>query len=246
MSGAMIFQETLRILRSLKLPEAAEMDVLCALKVAQRSGPLDLAYWATQEAGLGRQESIWRATAVFLNFTAANLADDLSDGDCSYLEPSKVPGVQAILQVMVFHCLLQSSLTLKTFKKITQDLLEMGAGQQIEVSTGKWTLERARTVAETIAGRQYAAYFQILWGETELAANARDWGQRLGNASHVSIDLQTHDERLLSLPKDDIRTFLNWALAGIEEFKTSKIEMLNVLWNTLSRPMLAWLEQAEA
>lgn len=242
----MIYQETLRILRNLHLPEIAEADVLSALKVARRSGPLDLAYWATQEAGLGRQETIWRATAVFLNFTAANLADDLSDGDCSYLDASKVPGVQAILQVMVCHCLLQSSLTPESFKKITEDLLEMGAGQQIEVSTGQWTLERARAVAETIAGRQYAAYFQILWGETELGLHARDWGQRLGNASHVSIDLQTHDERLLSLPSEDIRAFVNWALAGIEEFKTSKIEMLRVLWDTLSQPMLAWLEQPAA
>lgn len=246
MSGAMIYQETLRVLRGLNLPKTAETDVIAALEAARQDSPLELAYWAPLEANLRREEGIWRAIAVFLDFSAANLADDISDGDCAYLTPEKVPGVQFILQNMVFYCLMKTSLKTETIKTITEDLIEMGAGQQIEVSTGKWTLDRARAVAETIAGRQYAAYFQILWGETDLGTKARDWGQRLGNASHVSIDLQTNDDRLLSLPKEDIRTFLNWALAGIEEFKTSKIEMLNVLWKTLASPMLAWLEKAEA
>ncbi|MDR0965028.1 MAG: hypothetical protein LBM75_00715 [Myxococcales bacterium] len=242
----MIYQETLRILRHLSLPEIAEMDVLQALKAAQCASPLDTAYWATQEAGLSRQESIYRAAAVFLNFATANLADDLSDGDCSYLSQAKIPGVQFILQNLVFHCLMRSSIEHETLRMITEDLLAMGAGQQIEVSTEQWTLQRACEVGEAISGRQYAAYFQILWGDTALGAHARDWGQRFGNASHISIDLQTNDERLHSLPNEDIRKLLNWALAGIEEFKTSEIELLKVLWNNISAPMIEWLEKSEA
>lgn len=245
MSGGMIYQETLRILRNLNLPEIAEADVLQALEAAQRFSPLDVTYWATQEVGLDRQESIWRAVAVFLIYAAANVADDLSDGDCSYLAHVKVPGVQFILQNMVFHCLLCSSVKPETLRSITHDLLDMGGGQQVEVSTEKWTLEHAREVAETISGRQCAARFQILWDGTGLEKNARDWGQRFGNATHVSIDLQTNDERLLSLPHEDIRELLNWALAGIEEFRTSQIELLNVLWNNTSAPMLEWLEKSK-
>ena len=85
MSGAMIYQETLRILRGLNLPETAETDVIAALEVARPNNPLDVAYWATLQAKLERDESIWRAAAVFFSFAAANLADDVSDGDCHYL-----------------------------------------------------------------------------------------------------------------------------------------------------------------
>ena len=246
MSGAMIYQETLRILRGLNLPEAAEADVIAALEVARPNSPLDIAYWATLEANLERDEGIWRAAAVFFSFAAANLADDVSDGDCHYLAPAKAPGVQFILQNLVFYCLTKTSLQPDTLRAIAQDLIDMGAGQQIEVITEVWNIERAKIVAETIAGRQYAAYLQILWGETKFAIHARDWGQKMGNAAQISIDLQTNDERLLSMPPEDIRAFLRWALDNIEEFKTSPIEMLRALWQGLAHPMIAWLEQSAA
>lgn len=246
MSGAMIYQETLRILRGLNLPETAETDVIAALEVARPNSPLDVAYWATLQAKLERDESIWRAAAVFFSFAAANLADDVSDGDCHYLAPAQAPGVQFILQNLVFYCLMKTSIQPGTLRSIAQELIEMGAGQQIEVSTESWNLERAKIVAETIAGRQYAAYLQILWGETKFADQARDWGQKLGNAAQISIDLQSNDARLLSMPPEDIRAILRWALDEIEEFKTSPIEMLSSLWQNLAQPMIDWLEQSAA
>src|SRR5690349_1576914 len=99
MSGGVIYQEALRVVRRLGLPEQAEQDVVTALEAAQ-PGPLGLLYEAGMESGLRREMLLARGTGIFLSFAAGNLADDLCDGDCSYYpQPLKVgPYVQFLLQ----------------------------------------------------------------------------------------------------------------------------------------------------
>ena len=106
MSGGAIYQESLRVLRKLALPEQAERDVVAALEAAH-PGPLALLYEAGVEAGLAREALLSRGTGIFLSFAAGNLADDLSDGECTYYaRPSQVgPYVQFLLQNLAWSTL---------------------------------------------------------------------------------------------------------------------------------------------
>src|SRR5437870_2748803 len=101
MSAGAIFQEALRILNRYQLPNVSQRDLLAALE-AGRPGPLEFLYDAGAEAGVPHQKLLTRATAIYFNFCAGNLADDLMDSDCTYLsEPFRLgPCVQYILQTL--------------------------------------------------------------------------------------------------------------------------------------------------
>src|SRR5690349_2356474 len=105
MSAGSLFQQALRTLGRLELPESAQRDVLGALEAARKKGPLALLYEAGAEAGLARDELFHRALAIFFAFCAGSLADDLIDGDCDYLEtPIRVgPSAQYLLQNLSFR-----------------------------------------------------------------------------------------------------------------------------------------------
>ena len=108
MSAEDCFYEVLRILSRQHLPEVSQEDLLAALK-AGRPGPLAFLYEAGAEASLPHQQLLTRAAAIYFFFCAGNLADDLSDGDCTYLaEPSRLgPCTQLTLQNLFFHTLLR-------------------------------------------------------------------------------------------------------------------------------------------
>jgi len=115
MSAGAVFQEVLRVFNRQHLPEVSQLDVLAALE-AGRPGPLAFLYEAGVEAELPRQQLFTRAVAIYLNFCAGNLADDLIDGDCTYLsEPFRLgPCVQFILQNLFFHVLAEADLPTQT------------------------------------------------------------------------------------------------------------------------------------
>ncbi|MFP2933842.1 hypothetical protein ACLESO_53680, partial [Pyxidicoccus sp. 3LG] len=106
MSGGALYQEALRVLRRLELPEVSERDVLEALEAGQ-PGPLPLFYEAGAEAGLPRSVLLARGAGLFFSYCAGNLADDLIDGDCTYhAQPLRVgPCVQFLLQNLAFATL---------------------------------------------------------------------------------------------------------------------------------------------
>src|SRR6266704_4608989 len=158
-----IFREVLSILSRQHLPEISQRDLLAALN-AGRLGPLPFLYEAGVEAGLPEQKLLTRAAAIYLNFCAGNLADDLIDGDCTYLsEPFRLgPCVQFILQNLFFHVLAEADLPTQTLSSVTRELAVAAGPQLIEVRTRQWTAPVYRQVAEGIAGRQWSAYLQIL------------------------------------------------------------------------------------
>src|SRR5262245_16902601 len=144
-----VFLEVLSILSRQYLPEVSQEDVLAALN-AGRLGPLPFLYEAGMEAGLPQQKLLTRAAAIYLNFCAGNLADDLMDGDCTYLADSfrLGPGVQFILQSLCFHTLVEAELPGPTLATAARELV-MAAGQQlIEVRTRQWSASVFREVAE--------------------------------------------------------------------------------------------------
>src|SRR2546428_1140939 len=110
-----LFQEVLRVFNQQHLPEISQRDLVAALK-AGRPGPLIFLYAAGTETGLPPQTLLQRVVAIYFVFCAGNLADDLSDGECTYLpEPFRIgPSAQFILQTLAFHTLLEADLPKQT------------------------------------------------------------------------------------------------------------------------------------
>src|SRR5688572_24814010 len=86
-----IYYYALAILSSYDLSEATRRELTTALDVG-RPGNLQFSYEAGMEAGLHGKELLQRAAALYFLACAVNVADDLSDGDCTYLADSERSG----------------------------------------------------------------------------------------------------------------------------------------------------------
>lgn len=234
MSAGAVFQEALRALRRHGLPVEAERDVLAAME-AGRPGPLALLYAAGAEAGLGREVLLRRAAGLFFCSCAANLADDLADGECTYLEePRRVgPGVQFALQSLCFATLARAELPAPVLEE-TAGRMVMAAGLQVlEVRTAAWTAERFQQVAEGIAGQQWALYLRVLWEGTPRAERAVAVGRNLGLAAHVAEDIRSGDARFHGMPEEDRHQVLAWARTAAEAVRQEALPCLDAVLRTV-------------
>ncbi|HYH95158.1 hypothetical protein [Hyalangium sp.] len=227
MSGGSIYQEALRVLRRLGLPEQAEQDVVAALEAAQ-PGPLALLYEAGVEAGLRREVLLARGTGIFFNFAAGNLADDLSDGDCTYyMHPLRVgPYVQFLLQNLAWATLARAGVPAGVMAEAAQALAVAAGPQALEVRTLAWTAPVFQRVAEGLAGQQWAAYLRLLWAGTPLAERSVA-GHFLGIAAHVAEDIRSKDPRFFSMPEADQREVVRWARAGMDGVRRQGLRCLD-------------------
>jgi hypothetical protein len=206
------FQEVLRVLNRCALPEVSQRDLLAALEAA-RPGPLEFLYDAGAEAGLPYQKLLTRATAIYFNFCAGNLADDLMDGDCTYLsKPFRLgPCLQYILQTLCFRTLLKAELPDPTLASVTRELVKAAGQQLIEVRTQQWSAPVFREVVEGITGCKWSAYLQILWCDTALSSRAVTTSMNAGLAGQVVNDISSGDPRYTTLPEADKREVVAWA-----------------------------------
>ena len=198
---------------------------------AGRPGPLAFLYEAGAEAGVPRAQLLSRAAALFFNFCAANLADDLTDGDCTYLSPPfrLGPHIQFILHNLLFSTLAEAKIPHPTLAAAMQDLLLLGAGQVVEVQTQRWTATLFREVGEQISGRQWSAYLRILWSGTKLAARGAPIGMHTAIASHVAEDIRSADPRYMSLSTADKRAIVAWASASAEILRKERLHCLDAV-----------------
>lgn len=234
MSVGVVFHKVLGVLGSQPLPAISRRDVLAALE-AGRPGPLAFLYEAGTEAGLPRQQLLTRAAAIYFFFCAGNLADDLSDGDCTYLaEPSRLGScTQLTLQNLFFHTLLEAELPSQTLSQVIRELIEAVGQQHIELRTKQWTAPVFREVAEGIAGRQWSAYLQILWCDTALASRATTIGMNAGIVAHVTEDIQSQDPRYTTLPEADKREIVAWAVAAAQALRDEHLRCLDAVLKTI-------------
>jgi hypothetical protein len=234
MSAGIVFHKALGVLGSQRLPEVSERDLLAALEAA-RPGPMAFLYVAGAEAQLPDQTLLTRTAAIYYNFCAGNLADDLMDGDCTYLsEPFRLgPCVQYILQTLCFHTLMEANLRGHTLASAARDLVAAAGQQLIEVRAQQWSASRFRTVAEGIAARQWSAYMQILWCGTDLADRAVAVGINAGIAAHVAKDIQSQDPRYMTMPEADKREIVALAIAAAQGLREEHLHCLDALLLTI-------------
>jgi len=229
-----IFREVLSILSRQPLPAISQTDLLAALN-AGRLGPLPFLYEAGMEAELPHQTLLTRAAAVYIGFCAGNLADDLSDGDCTYLvEPSRIgPCTQLTLHTLFFRVLAEAELPNPVLFSVAGELVAAIGQQHIELRTKQWTAPLFRQVAEGIAGRQWSAHLQVLWHDTALASRAATIGMNAGSAAHVVLDIQSQDPRYTTLPEADKREIVAWATAAAEELRKENLRCIDAVLRTI-------------
>lgn len=240
MSGGVVFQEALRIVNKSGLHELAERDVLRTLQAARLGGPLDLLYDCAAAARLERQQRLVRGAAIFFSFAAGNVADDIADAECDYLEePTRTgPCVQFILQNLFFATATNAGVSVETLNDVALSLARAGGPQLLEVRTRQWTAELARIVGESIAGLQYAAYLRLLWAGTPLEARAIEVGTALGVAGHVARDLATDDPRISTLPPSDASQVIAWAREQADVLRRENLPCLDATLRYID-PILA-------
>ncbi len=234
MSAGAIFQEALRIVVQQSLPEVSQEDVVAALR-AGGSGSLEFVYEAGAEAGLTPAQILSRGAALYFNFCAGNLADDLSDGDCSYLaEPHRIgPCTQFILQNLFFYTLANADLPNHTLSFVARELIRAAGPQHVELRTNRWNKALFRQVAEGIAGRQWSAYLEILWCGTPLADRAEFVGLNAGVAAHTVKDIQSHDLRFVTMEAADKREVVIWALTAARALHAEHLRCVDALLSAL-------------
>jgi len=233
-SAGAIFQEALRIVVRQSLPAVSRRDIMAVLEAGRRE-PLEFLYEAGVEADLPHQAIVSRGAAVYFNFCAGGLSDDLSDGDCTYLaEPYRLgPCTQAILQTLFLDALVAASLPGTTLAAVAQELIAAVGPQHVELRTKQWTARVFRQVALGIGGRQWSAYLQILWHGTDLAPRAARIGTSAGIATIVMEDIESHDRRYSTLSKKHKQEILRWAISAAESLRDEHLRCLDALLRTI-------------
>ena len=216
------------------LPEVSRRDIVAVLEAGHRE-PLEFLYEAGVEANLPHRDIVRRGAAVYFNFCAGALSDDLSDGDCTYLtEPYRVgPCTQAILQTLFLDALMTAGLPSTTLSSVARELIAAVGPQHIELRTKQWTARVFRQVARGIGGRQWSAYLQILWHGTALAPRAARIGTRAGIATIVMEDIQSRDRRYSTLSKEHKREIVNWAVGASQALREEHLRCLDALLRTI-------------
>ena len=214
MSGGVVYRRALGLVDELGLEGVADREALAALVAAHEPPLLQLLYEAGHEAGLEREDLLARGAGCFLSFAAGNLADDIIDGDCDYLEDAIRfgPSTQFLLQNAAYRCWLSSSAPKEALRRAADELARAAAPNHLEVRAEGFTAALFRQVGEGIVGRQWAAYLEVLWGGTRLDDVAARVGMGIGVIAHLADDVRGEDRRWTTLPDDDKAAVRRWAL----------------------------------
>jgi hypothetical protein len=238
MSAGAVFQATLRIINRMSLPADAQKDVVTAMEAGRTS--LTMLYSMGYDAGLEHEALMARAAALFLGFCAGNLADDLVDGDCTYLEPPiRIgPGLQYLLQHASLAALCDAGLPSETLGRAARDLVTAAGEHQSEVRTTTWDAPRYHRICSAIAGRQWAGYLRLLWHDTKLAPLAEEVGLGLGEVGNISEDIRSKDRRFFDMPLADQRQVAGWAKDTLAKLRAHEIPSIELMARSVG-PILA-------
>ena len=219
MSGVEVLRRAFGRLAAHRLDLEVDRLVVGALRAAA-PGPSSLLLQAGQDAGLGRSEAIDRASACFFAFSAFNLSDDLSDGDCDYLPPRQAQAVVLILDALFVTSLRDLHLSSDVEAQVLRDLIAAEEAQVLELSSSSWNAARLRVVTDGIAGRQWAAYLQVMWAGTPMEDRATEVALDIGRVGLLAGDITSEDARFVTLSPMERRSVLEEALAGVRALES--------------------------
>lgn len=219
------------------LPPQAERDVWAALQRVPADSQA-LFIWAAEDAALERGTALERLACLWLLNAAVNVADDLADGDCDYLDARVAPGVAFLLQALALLPAARGSLALRCFEDCSIALTRAAAGQSLEVRRRAWGAADYLLVADLIAGEQYAAYLRLLWDGTVLESRALEIGRLIGRVGIVVTDLRSRDVRLFDLPDVDRSSVLHLCNGALAELEAAGVRSVK-RFAEFARPIIA-------
>ena len=219
MRGAEVLRQAFGRVAAHRFDLEVDRLVVGALRAAA-PGPCPLLLLAGQDAGLDRSAVIDRASTCFLAFSAFNLSDDLSDGDCSYLPPAPAQAVVLILNSLFVTSLLDLHLPSDVEPHVLRDLLAAEEAQVLELSSVSWNAARLRSVTDGIAGRQWAAYLRVMWAGTPMEHLSTEVAVNIGRVGLLAGDISTEDPRFATLPPLDRQSVLEEALIGVRALES--------------------------
>jgi hypothetical protein len=223
MSGLLVRDQALKCAREHVGGEALTDVEATIRKIDERF--LHWIYQLAADAGHEWNEMLRRTSALVFQFASVQLADDLADGDCRYLQqPERTgPGTQWVLQHLYCLALSQSSAQLEQVRLATTDFLAVGVAQQQEVRTAKWNLTNSRDAAAGLNGCQHRAYFRLMFAGTAHASQAEALGYHFGIALHVTGDRLSKDRRFTDLDAADQGLLLDEAKASLRHLESGGI-----------------------
>lgn len=229
MSGGVIYRRALQVVDDLEVTGTADREAVAALEAARQDALLQLLYEAGHEAGLAREDLLERAVGCFLSYAAGNLADDLIDGECDYLEdPIRLgPSTQFLLQHASQLAWLRSKAPREALARAADQLARAAGPNHVEVRTTRWTADVFRLVGEAISGRQWAAYLEVLWGGTALEGRAGRVGVAMGAVGHLAEDVRSEDVRWTSLPPEEKEAVRRWALSLVAALREERLAIVD-------------------
>ena len=203
-------------------------------------GALGFFALAGEDAKLDFATTCERAAALALLQASINLADDLSDGDCDYLQEPirRAPGTQILLQSLAFLHLLEQGIGVRVLASLSGDIVSAASAQQLEVRTQSWTLDAFEYCTDGFAARPYAGYLEVIWCSTPLAGRARDIGTRAGFAAHVAGDIESRDRRYETLTPAEHASLLATTLAHLEVLRREPFQCVQALLRNVE-PVIA-------
>lgn len=164
MSGGAIFNEALSQVCRAKLVPSAERDLVAVLEAGRIALPFfnELRYDCPD---LDRAVVLHRAGALYALFCAGNLADDLIDGEATYLDdPLRFgPSAQFILHNLAVAHLLDAGVPAADMAAFAHELVQAGGPAHVENRMTAWDLPTFKLVTDAVAGRQYAGFLFALW-----------------------------------------------------------------------------------
>ena len=243
-SAGPVFLRADEIVHAQGLPPEAVDDITRVL-LENRIGTVALLFDIALAAGLSREVAIERCAALFFYIGALQVADDLADHECDYLELPEGSGTvsQIVLQNLFFLTLARSGVPNEVLIEAAEHLVRGAGPQHFEIRTQQWTLEKTRAVARGMGAEHFIAYLKLLLSGTPHVERAEWLGHRIGLLVHYYSDTLHRDDRLWTLPLAHRAAVLNEALEAAVELKAESWLPVLTLVRTVEPPLRAALDR---
>lgn len=227
MSASYVRNLALRLARAELGPGPALDDVTATLVAADQKFSA-FYYDLGVDAGWGDDVAARRAATALLQFASVQLADDLADGECTYLrDAGRIgPGCAWVLHHLYAVSARAAGVSAEAFELAARDFAGVGAAQQVEVRTERWEFSAVRAAAIGLNALQHRAYFRLVLSGSRLQDCGPQWGWQFGFALHVCGDLVKGDRRCRDLDSAARRDLATEVLQAVEKLAASAVPSL--------------------
>jgi hypothetical protein len=185
-----------------------------ALEPVRDTGPGGWVFLLADSLGATREKALAAASFCEMYYAMCSFTDDVQDDDATYMDDlDQAMRINTLAQLICATAVRGTSLrehldpgkVLEALQHAFTSGVAMLTGQRIEILRQDWSIDAYRQVAILSGGRQFEVYLEM----AALAADAspeplHPLADPLATLVQIFHDERTSDERLLSLPPDDV------------------------------------------